>query len=108
MDAVSFPSQSYTPVGVPSAEPAAPTPSAAAPSPASVVPAVAPQQAPPEPGTDEFVPDFSHGVAGGYVLDWRDSATHAIVVQLPMRTALSQFAGIPSGATVGSKVDTEA
>jgi hypothetical protein len=113
MDGVAFPSQSYTPVGVPAAETAVPTPSAAVtPSPAAAVPAAAdPHQTPapaPQAGNSAFVPDFSSGFASSYVLDWRDPTTHAILVQVPMRTALRQFAEISGGAKAGGTVDTEA
>jgi hypothetical protein len=56
-----------------------------------------------------FVVDFSNGVSGGYVLDWRDPSTQQVLVQVPMRTALPQFvtAAAPP-APVGKHVNTEA
>lgn len=71
---------------------------------------------PPAPGTaaaaaasPSFVVDFSSGVSGGYVLDWRDPATRQVLVQVPMRSALPQFATVASASVqVGKHVDTEA
>lgn len=56
-----------------------------------------------------FVVDFANGQSASYVLDWRDPETQQVLVQLPMRSALPQFAAA-AGATpqVGKHVDTAA
>ncbi len=82
--------------GAPSAGAPPPAPSHAA-SPAAVTPA--------------FVVDFSGSTPGSYVLDWRDPVTKAVIVQVPMRTALAQFVGLEGAGTpehVGKRVDTTA
>jgi hypothetical protein len=56
-----------------------------------------------------FVPDFSASLAPGFVLEARDPRTHALLVQIPMRTAFNQFTkaeGAAVPARVGSRVDT--
>ncbi|HUZ74283.1 MAG TPA: hypothetical protein VMU87_14975 [Stellaceae bacterium] len=61
--------------------------------------------------TPAFVVDFSGSTPGSYVLDWRDPVTDTVIVQVPMRTALAQFAGLKSAATpkqVGKRLDTTA
>jgi hypothetical protein len=104
VDGVSIPASGYAAPGVQSGAP----PGSAVPG-VSVAPKSAP--APSAPGSDAptVVPDFSHGLSATYVLDWRDPDTHQILVQVPMRTALAQFAGsAPSAAPIGQHVDTAA
>lgn len=101
IDGASFPQQGYAPVGAQLAESAAPAPPAQA--------QATPQSAPePDSGVPACVPDFSSGLSGGYVLEWLEPTTHAVLVQLPMRTALAQFAELDGGSAgqVGRHLDT--
>jgi hypothetical protein len=108
VDAVSSSGASYTPIGI------VPTDSGQA---ASTTPAVQ-QQVPPPRGSVPapadakgltVVPDFTSGLAGSYVIDYRDPDTDQVVVQVPMRTAFAGFADANSAATkVGKTLDTEA
>lgn len=112
VDSVSFPSAGYASVGGQPPEIAAP--SAAPPdhqpaAPGIAAPAVAAAAAVAAAVSPSFVVDFSSGVSGGYVLDWRDPSTQQVLVQVPMRTALPQFATAAAPpAPVGKHVNTEA
>ena len=54
------------------------------------------------------VPDFLHNLSSSFVLDWRDPTTDQVIDQMPMRTALAQFAEAATAALVGNLVDTTA
>jgi hypothetical protein len=61
--------------------------------------------------TPACVVDFSGSRPGRYVLDWRDPTTKTVLVQVPMRTAFAQLAGLEGAATpehVGTRLDTTA
>ena len=112
VDSVSFPSAGYAFAGVQPAESVTPLATSADHQP--LVPGTAAPGAG-SPGTataaaasPSFVVDFSSGVSGGYVLDWRDPTTRQVLVQVPMRTALPQFADATASAQVGKHVDTAA
>lgn len=113
VDNVSFPSAGYASVGAQPADSAAPA-SPPAPAPADTQPPVpgtaAPHAiAPAAAAAPSFVVDFSSGVSASYVLDWRDPTTRQVLVQVPMRTALPQFAAaMAAPAQVGKHVDTAA
>jgi hypothetical protein len=115
IDSVSLPSASYASPGPAPAESAAPQPADAnPPSPPSVStlqPLGGSTLPPPgtSPNAPTVSPDFTSAVAGRVVLDYRDPATHQVILQVPMRSALSQIAGAASvSATVGTHVDTKA
>jgi len=106
MDGPSFPSQGYTLPGV--------TPTDVR-TPGSIKP-VSPTQTPeqtvskaspaPPPSTPAFVVAFSQDLSGGYVLDCRDPKTNEVLVQVPMRSALTQMEGVATPEHVGKHVDT--
>lgn len=65
--------------------------------------------APPPSRGPTVVPDFGGGVSGTIVLDYRDPETDQVLVQVPMRSALPQFAAAAGASPkVGKTVDTEA
>lgn len=107
MDGLSVPSQGYSPIGV---QPLEPTPS-----PSLLSRDQAPSAAPTAGVSSRaialsvpaFTVDFS-GVSGGYVLDWRDPRTHAVLVQVPMRTAFPHLDGAATPEHVGTRLDTTA
>jgi hypothetical protein len=53
-----------------------------------------------------FVVEFPQGLAGGYVLDYRDPKTNTVLVQVPMRSAFTQMEGAATPEHVGKLVDT--
>lgn len=109
MDGLTFPSPGYQAVAVQPVEPAAAPATSVSPAPTSTVtPAPATAASTSNSAGPAFVPDFSSGIAGGYVLDFRDPTTHTVLVQVPMRTALAQFAEINDTRKVGKTVDTAA
>lgn len=115
IDSVSLPSQSYASPGPVPAENAAPSPQAADASPPPPASTLQPLGGTtlPAPGTGSngptVSPDFSSAVGGRVVLDYRDPATNQVILQVPMRSALSQIAGAASvAAPVGTHVDTKA
>jgi hypothetical protein len=105
VDSVSLATAGYASAGAQPAESVQPLP-ADNQRPLPAAQAVAPQQAAALP---RVVVDFANGVAGSYVLDWRDPETQQVLVQLPMRSALSHLAGAANPPSpVGQHVDTEA
>jgi hypothetical protein len=123
IDSVSLPAASYTSPGASPADAAAQTPQTADASPASPQTISTPTGGsalqplggttlPPlgtSPNAPTVSPDFTSAVAGTVVLDWRDPATHQVILQVPMRSALSQIAVAASvSPAVGSHVDTKA
>lgn len=109
LDGVTSPAPGYASVGY---QPAETVPVPAAQTPQPVTPVAAPVPAPQQQQQSSqrgptVVPDFASGVAGSYVLDWRDQAGQ-VLVQIPMRTAFAQFANAGAGTKLGKTVDTEA
>jgi hypothetical protein len=101
VESVSLSSTSYASVGVQPAADAQPSLPVAPPQPVSSAAAATGQTASP-PG---FVPDFTNGTI---VLDWKDPVSDQVLVQVPMRTALANFAGSEAApAQVGKLVNTE-
>jgi hypothetical protein len=111
VDSVSLATAGYASAGAQPAESVQPLPADNQP-PLPAALAVAPQQAaalPRAAAAPSVVVDFANGVAGSYVLDWRDPETQQVLVQLPMRSALSHLAGAANPPSpVGQHVDTEA
>jgi len=93
MDGPSFPTQTYPIAGVQTADRL----SAAS----GIAPAPQAPSAPVAEMTPACVPDFSGSLSGDYVLDWRDPTTHTVLVQIPMRTALSVISGATAAPATG-------
>ena len=100
MDGPSFPSQSYPIAGVQTADKLSAASGIASPPPSTPSASIV-SSAPITAATPGCVPDFSGSLTGDYVLDWRDATTHTVLVQIPMRTALSVIAGNGAAAATG-------
>jgi len=101
VDSVSFPTAGYVSVGPQPTENAQSLP----------LPTESAQPAPASQGADapSVVVDFSSGVSSSYVIEWRDPSTHAVLLQLPMRSALPQTTASAHAASgVGHHVNTAA
>lgn len=94
MDGTSFSTQTYPIAGVPTADRLSAASGIAPPTPSA-------PSAPITAATPACVPDFSSSLSGNYVLDWRDPTTHTLLVQIPMRTALSAITGATAAPATG-------
>jgi hypothetical protein len=59
-------------------------------------------------GAPGFAIAFPAGMAGQYVLDCRDPKTNAVLVQVPLYSALTQIEGAATPEHCGKHVDTVA
>jgi hypothetical protein len=99
VDSVSFPTAGYVSVGPQPLENAQSLPLPTETANAQVAPAHA--------AAPSVVVDLSSSVSSSYVIEWRDPATHELLLQLPMRSAMPQTAA-PAAGGVGHHVNTAA
>lgn len=109
MDGPSLPSSGYTLPGVTPTDvkPPAQRSSDSAVTGEPVTPPTPPTPPAPLPtAAPGFSIAFPPGMSGQYVLDCRDPKTNAVLVQVPMRSALRQMEGAATPEQVGKNVDT--